>query len=165
MRTKKEMVIDKNELMKRLKETTTKSDFQRLQCLWIREIRPELTAEDVAEIVLLSKSSVWRIHAGALKNKELIYLEDKRGGRYRQNMSILEEENILKPFLKKAEESGIVEVSEIKKMYEAKIGHPVPKSTIYRMLERHNWRKIVPYKRNPKSDVEKQVEFKKNSRK
>ncbi|MGA2937216.1 MAG: winged helix-turn-helix domain-containing protein [Syntrophobacteraceae bacterium] len=38
------------------------------------------------------------------------------------------------------------------------------KDYLYDLLHRHDWRKVVPRLRRPKADVEKQEEFKKNSR-
>jgi hypothetical protein len=34
-------------------------------------------------------------------------------------------------------------------------------STVYRMLDRHGWRKLVPRPRHPKADVAAQAAFKK----
>ena len=52
-------------------------------------------------------------------------------------------------------------MSEIKRAFEAEVGHKVAKTTIYRMLDRHDWRKIMPRPRHPKSDTEAQEGFKK----
>ncbi len=52
-------------------------------------------------------------------------------------------------------------VSDIKAAYEAKIGRKVPKSTVYRMLERHGWRKIALRPHHPKTDPLAQESFKK----
>jgi transposase len=87
-----------------------------------------------------------------------------RGGRHRENLSKEEEEKLLKQFFNKAKDGGILVVSEIKLAYERQVGHKVPKSTVYRMLSRNGWRKIVPYHRHPQADLEKQKEFKKNFR-
>ena len=54
-------------------------------------------------------------------------------------------------------------IGEIKKAYEAKVGKEVAESTIYRLIARQGFRKIVPYKRHPKADVEEQEAFKKTS--
>ena len=54
-----------------------------------------------------------------------------------------------------------MEVSRIKAAYEQALGRKVPKSTVYRMLARHGWRKVVPRPRHPKSDAATQAAFKK----
>ena len=87
----------------------------------------------------------------------------KRGGRYRANITTDEENSFLASFLEKSVRGEILVVSEIKSAYEKIVGHAVPKSTIYRILARHGWRKITPRPRHPKADVILQEEFKKNS--
>jgi 5-formyltetrahydrofolate cyclo-ligase len=44
----------------------------------------------------------------------------------------------------------------------AKIGHEVDDSTIYRLLNRHGWRKLMPRPRHPQADLQAQTQFKKN---
>lgn len=85
------------------------------------------------------------------------------GGRRRQNMTFNEEQNLLAPFFEKAKEGGILIVTPIKIAYEEKTGKNVAESTIYRMLARHNWRKLAPDRRHPKSNPALQEEYKKNS--
>ena len=50
-------------------------------------------------------------------------LNPKRGGRYRENMTLEEEAKFLEQFKKRADAGQIVEVSEIKKAYDEIIGH------------------------------------------
>ena len=67
-----------------------------------------------------------------------------------RNMSYDEEAGILSSFEKLAEAGQIVEVFDIKKAYEEKAGHRIGKGQIYRVLKRHEWRKIKPRSRHPK---------------
>jgi transposase len=88
--------------------------------------------------------------------------EDRNwGGRRYGYMTIEQERQFLSQFFDLAARGGVLVVSEIKKAYEAEVGHEVAKTTIYRMLERHGWRKIMPRPRHPKSDTEAQEGFKK----
>ncbi len=86
-----------------------------------------------------------------------------RGGRRRENLTQEQEDELLAGFLEKAKRGGVLVVGEVKVAYEKAVGHSVPKSTVYRMLARHGWRKIAPRRRHPKSSPEKQKAFKKNS--
>ena len=45
-------------------------------------------------------------------------------------MTAEEEEEFLRPFVKKAPQGGIVEIREIKEAFEARTGATIPKSTI-----------------------------------
>lgn len=53
--------------------------------------------------------------------------------------------------------------TEFKIAYEELVGHGVHKMTIYRLLDRHKWRQIVPRPNHIKADPESQAEFKKTS--
>ena len=72
-----------------------------------------------------------------------------------------EEAAFLRPFLAQAEAGGMLNAVEVKIAFEALVGRPVAKSTIYRMLERQDWRKIAPRPRHPKADPAAQAAFKK----
>jgi transposase len=83
------------------------------------------------------------------------------GGRRFAYMSIEEEQQFISEFLEKASQGGILVVSDIKRAFEAQVGQRVAKTTIYRMLDRHDWRSIIPRPRHPNSDAEAQEVFKK----
>jgi len=78
-------------------------------------------------------------------------------------MTLEEEQTLLAPFFEKAKEGGMLIVTPIKIAYQERTGRNVAESTIYRMLARHNWRKLAPDTRHPKSDPMLQEEYKKNS--
>ncbi len=83
------------------------------------------------------------------------------GGRRYGYMTIEQEGDFLSQFFDQASQGGVLIVGEIKRAYEAEMGHKVAKTTIYRMLDRHDWRKIMPRPRHPKSDTEAQEGLKK----
>lgn len=85
----------------------------------------------------------------------------KWGGRRYGYMSIDQERQFLSRFFDQASHGGVLIVSEIKRAFEVLVGHKVAKTTVYRMLDRHGWRKIMPRPRHPKSDVKAQKGFKK----
>ncbi len=152
----------KESLEQLLKKVKTKTQFQRVQCLWLRASLG-LSSHDVAIAIGWNASSVRHLQALFLKEGEAVLQASKRGGRYRANITTDEENSFLASFLEKSVRGEILVVSEIKSAYEKIVGHAVPKSTIYRILARHGWRKITPRPRHPKADVILQEEFKKNS--
>jgi len=83
------------------------------------------------------------------------------GGRRHGYMTVEEERQFLSQFLDQAEHGGILVVSAIKRAFEALVGRKIAKTTIYRMLDRHDWRTIIPRPRHPKSNTEAQEGFKK----
>ena len=78
----------------------------------------------------------------------------------RRNMSVEGESILLEKFKEKAEAGQIVEVSEIKKAYEEAIGRSLESSRgqIYRVLERHNWRKVMPRSKHPNKASDEDIE-------
>ena len=68
----------------------------------------------------------------------------------RRNMSYEEEEELLTPFMAKAEAGMMVDVAEIEKVYVEKVGHTIGSGQIYYVLKRHGWRKVLPRRRNPR---------------
>jgi len=163
MRKRKAIIGDIKEIAHHMKESENTSYYRKLQCIHLALLHPEMTAAQIGEITLYSTSRVWAIHAEYRKNG-IEGLVDGRGGRYRQNMTVEEEANLLEQFKEESETGKLVVAGKIKLAYEAKVGKEVAESTIYRMLNRHGFRKIVPYKRHPKSNGEEQEAFKKTSR-
>jgi transposase len=86
-----------------------------------------------------------------------------RGGRRRENLTRAEEAAFLAPYLEQARAGGVLVVAPIKQALEAQLGRAVALSSVYRLLHRHDWRKLAPDKRHPEADVAAQEEWKKNS--
>ena len=84
------------------------------------------------------------------KTKGLAYII---GNNYPSNhrlLSFAQEEELLKPFMEKAEKGQILEVSEIQKAYEEAIGRELnSKGHIYEVLKRHGFRKVMPRSQHP----------------
>lgn len=147
-----------------LKKAKTKSDFQRIQCVWLRaELGMDSTT--VGRAIGWSSGTVKKVWSQYFREGERALIGIGRGGRRRNNLNEDEELRVLAPFFKKAASGGVLVVNEVKQAYEEAIGRGVPKSTVYRMLARHGWRKIAPRPRHPKSDIHRQEAFKKNCRK
>jgi len=84
-----------------------------------------------------------------------------KGGRRHEYLTLPEEKAFLAPFFAQAERGEIATVAQIQGAYETKVGHEVDDSTIYRLLHRHDWRKLMPRPRHPKADPQAQEHFKK----
>lgn len=76
----------------------------------------------------------------------------------RRNMSISEEEAFLAGYKRLAEKGQIIEVGEIKKAYQEKVGHSIGKGQIYRVLGRHGWRKVMPRSKHPNKASDEVIE-------
>ena len=146
-----------------LKGAKSKSEFQRIQCLWLRASLG-LNADQVATALGWQPTSVRRLQAQYWREGEAVFRHAGRGGRRHENLTVTEERRLLDQFILQAERGGMLEVSRVKQAYEEAVGHRVPKSTVYRMLARHGWRKIAPRFRHPQADVARQEQFKKTPR-
>jgi transposase len=83
-----------------------------------------------------------------------------KGGRRKSYFSSEEETAFLAKLSALAEKGEITTRAEVKVAWERQLGHQVHRSTIYRLLKRHQWHKIKPRPRHPKADPEEQAEFK-----
>jgi len=145
-----------------LKQAKTRAEFQSVQCIWLRASL-RLSADQVATAIGWHPGSVRKLQARYFKEGEAALRRGGRGGRYYQNLTLEEERQLLQEFLSQSERGGILEVSQVRAAYEQALARKVPKSTVYRMLARHGWRKVVPRPRHPKSDAATQAEFKKTA--
>jgi hypothetical protein len=83
------------------------------------------------------------------------------GGRYHEYLTREEEKQFFAPFWQLAERGERTTTSVIHRAYEERVGKSVHETTIYRLLGRHNWRKLLPRSIHPKADVAAQDAFKK----
>jgi len=87
----------------------------------------------------------------------------KREMRNRAKTSLAREAQILDEVLSEAKTGGVVIVPPLKPAIEAKLSKTLTLSTVYQMLARHGWRKLVPDKTHLKADPAARENWKKNS--
>lgn len=83
-----------------------------------------------------------------------------KGGRRHESLSLEEEKQWLAPFLVRAQAGEIATAGEVQLAFEARIGHEVDESTMYRFLKRHRWRKLMPRPNHPQASIQQQEHFK-----
>ena len=134
---------------------------QRIQMVLLRE--SGMTQPAIAAAMGVSLSTVNRAHMAyddggikALKPKPI-------GGRQRENMTLAGEKALLACFAKAAGAGEMLNIHDLKAAYEQAIGHPTSNSTIYNLLVRHGWRKLMPRPFHPKRDIAAQEAFKKTA--
>jgi transposase len=124
------------------------------------------TLPEVARLIGRSRATVARLQAEFRATQAIDLLERKGwGGRRRSYLSWPEEEAFLAGYLELASAGEILVVGEVKSEFELRVGHEVAESTVYRLLARHGWSKIVPRPRHPKASAALREEFKKNFKK
>lgn len=144
----------------------TLQEYRRAQSVLIPALLGA-TIEQTAEVLGVSHATVSRDQAAFRDPSPKADAAPKAlwGGRRNSWMSLDEEKDFLAPWLDKAQKGMLVVASPIREALAEKIGQPVKASVVYRLLERHGWRKVAPDTRHPKSDPAVQDAWKKNSRK
>ena len=94
---------------------------------------------------------------------EIPVKKQKRELRNRATTTLTREAALLDQVLAQAASGGVVVVPHLKPAFEKALGRKIALSTLYRMLARHDWRKLAPDTAHPKGDPERREEFKKNS--
>jgi len=132
---------------------------ERMQMVLLRE--SGMTQPAIAEAMGVSLSTVNRAHMAydgggikALKPRPI-------GGRQRENMTLCAEKALLACFAKASGAGEMLNIHDLKAAYEQAIGHETSNSTIYNLLNRHGWRKLMPRPFHPKRDPAAQDAFKK----
>jgi transposase len=132
---------------------------RRIQMVLLRE--SGMSQPAIAEAMGVSLSTVNRAHM-AYARGGIKALEAKPiGGRMRENMTVSQEKALLARFAKSAGAGEMLNIHDLKRAYEQAIGHETSNSTVYNVLGRHGWRKLMPRPFHPKRDVEAQNAFKK----
>jgi transposase len=134
---------------------------QRIQMVLLRE--SGMTQPAIAQCLGVSLSTVNRAHmaydAGGIKA-----LKPKpNGGRKHENMTLAQEKALLARFARRAGAGEMLNIHDLKAAYEGAIGHATSESTVYNLLHRHGWRKLMPRPYHPKRDLAAQNAFKKTA--
>ena len=149
-------------LAERLKRASSHSEYQRIQCVLIRATLGS-SASEIAQLLGWSRATVHVMHSRWAKEGEAIFDVRARGGRHHQHLTLEQERELLAPFVERAQAGGMLTVTEVQLAYHERSGKEVARSTIYRLLDRHGWRKVVPRPRHPKADLAAQSAFKKTA--
>ena len=75
----------------------------------------------------------------------------------RRNMSLAEEQAFLSAYKEQAQQGNIIEVAEMKRAYEEKVGHRISSGQIYRVLARQGWRKVMPRSKHPNKASDEEI--------
>ena len=139
-----------------LKRTKSAALSLKLQVLDLR-----MSGYKDAEIAKITKYSKSRVSALCCiyANEGIGYFEqENRKSGNRRNMSYAEEEELLCKFTARMEKGEIVTSKEIKIAYEEAVGHRIGKGQIYRVLARHDFRKVMPRSKHPNKASEEEIE-------
>lgn len=159
-KTKAKAHLSSEEIMQKIKTTV---GFWRVQ-KWLivhNALNYPRGSEEIASHLAVTPSLVHktiseynRYGASAIETKG-------KGGRRNSYLTEKEEQKFMEGFMVQAQKGHIATAGQIKESYEKLIGKAVHKTTIYRLLERSGWRKVVPLPHHPQKDKQAQESFKK----
>lgn len=122
---------------------SARTPAQLRQCLAI--LIPALTGaslETTAQVLGVSRRSVRELRRGFPQGAaQLEKTGAQRGGRRHALMSADQERIFLQPWLEQEREGLGIDVAAFRSAYEQAVGRAVAKSTVYRLLTRHGWRR------------------------
>lgn len=121
-------------------------------------------AEDIANHCGVSKATVHQVISSYNRLGVRAVETPGKGGRRHQYLRLEEERAFLASFFARAAQGEIATIAEMQQAFETHLNHEVDESTIYRLLNRHGWRKLVPRPRHPQATKEAQEEVKKTLR-
>lgn len=162
--SKAKAILSKDELASKIKTTVGFWRVQKWLIIYNATNYPR-KASEIANHLAVSESLVHKTVSEYNKSGVSAIETIGKGGRKNSYLSIDEEKNFINSYIEKAHKGHIITASEIKADFEKMINKIVPKSTIYRLLARHNWRKVVPLPFHPKQNKEEQESFKKTFKK
>lgn len=123
------------------------------------------TLEETAALLGVGRASVARLQARFRQRSAAGKAKPRNwGGRRRALLTWAEEKRFLAPWVEQARDGRMLVVSSLRAAFAQSVGRPVAATVVYRMLERHGWRKVAPDTRHPKADPKAQEDWKKNSR-
>jgi len=120
-------------------------------------------ADEIAKHTGVSVSTVHQVISEYNRYAEVAIETPGRGGRRSSYLTVAAEKEFLSPFIAQAKQGNISTTAIIQSAFAQQVGTTVAASTIYRLLERHQWRKLVPRPHHPKADLDAQAAFKQTS--
>ena len=154
--------LDLEKVKQKVKLASSHWDKQKWLVIYNALADPRTSAE-IALHLGVSQGFVRKVIQQYNRQGEIGLSTPGKGGRRNCYLSWDEEKQLIDGFKQKARRGQVATAIQIKLAYELKCGFLVHKTTIYRLLERHQWRKIVPRSSHPKKDPSTIDQFKKTS--
>jgi transposase len=122
----------------------------------------QMTLEQTAAVLGIGRATVARLQRRFRRLEgEAETQRPPWGGRRRALMSLQDEQKFLADWKSKAAQGELVVLTPLHAALEKKLGRRVKPSVVYRLLQRHRWRKVAPDTRHPKAEPAVQDEWKK----
>ena len=141
--------------------TRDKAISRRLKAIMLRY--EGKTIAEIGKMLELHPSTVTNMCARYKKEGLKEYARNKYTS-HNRNLNYEQEENALKRAEERAKKGQSITVREIREELERELGRKSEVSYVYKVLKRHEWRKVMPRSRHPKAADEAAVEAAKKLR-
>ena len=139
-----------------MKTIKNKNTYRRLEAVALRS-EGKSNAE-IADITKYHPKRVSQLVSQYCNDGIEVLMRDGRKGGNHRYMSQVAETELLDQFKIVSEAGQVITVSDIRDAYDKKVGKPSATSTVYFLLKRHDWRKIMPRSRHPQKASEEAIE-------
>jgi transposase len=122
----------------------------------------KMTLEHTAKALGVGRATVARLQSRFGRHSERAAAGPRSwGGRRRALLTPQEEEAFMAQWKAPAERGELVVLTPLRVALDRQVGRRVKPSVVYRLVQRHRWRKVAPDTRHPKADLQVQAQWKK----
>ena len=155
--------LSDEELRDWVHDAPDRNSYQRRLAIWLTHVG-KFHARKVAYLLQVAEPSVWK-WVGEFNRKGPEGIERKgRGGRRWAFLGWAEEEAMLKHWDTRAAAGDVLTAKQLLDQICARMGRVVSLGYVYKLLKRHDWRKIAPRHHHGQFDPVAQEAYKKTSR-
>ena len=150
------------ELAAWVQEASDKLAYQKRLAIWLTH-SGQFHAQQVADLLQVSKQAIW-LWVGQYNHEGPTGLvRSGRGGRRWAFLSWEDEEALLGRFEQRAMKGEVMTAKTLWSDVTQALGREVSLDYVYRLMHRHQWRKLSPRPSHVKANPQHQAAFKKNS--
>jgi transposase len=150
------------EIEARIKKSTEPWRIGRWQGIRCALVHPN-PATEIALEVGLARQTIHNLSAAYNRHGPAAVETPGHGHRQRASLTLRQEQRLVERFVQRSARGQVSTGHQFQPALEKALGRRVHKTTVYRILTRHQWRKVVPRPRHPQASAEEQSQFKQTS--
>jgi transposase len=143
--------LDGTEFAAWMQDAQTKQEYQHRLCIWLASKR-SFSGSQIADMLGVSVPAVWRWVGQYNHSGPQGLARRGRGGRRWGFLTLTEERQLLADLLEQASQGQVLTAKQLLPAINARLKREVSLDYVYRLLHRHEWRKIQPRPRHVKAD-------------
>ena len=142
--------FDEDQLLAWMREATGAAEVRKRMVVWLTHFE-RFHAQEIARFVGVSVQAVWLWVGQYNRGGPEGLTRQGRGGRRWGYLTWEEEERVLASYAKEALRGKVITGRHLYAGVKEAVGRPVSLAYVYRLLHRHEWRKVGPRPRHVKA--------------